>query len=182
MVAEIKITKPVVCLALRKAPPNKAAMLNKPGMERTAGKFGNRPRDFTYDVSKADEIYDCLEKVGSVYSIDRGILLARTACRIARAKPKTIIPIVRFFVLALLGYFKPRSGRWVGDRGMHPRAYFLVVACNIINEKTWQALFSCLMLSPSKLMLKSIHLHWWSLSSLIACASLRPGFKPLIVR
>lgn len=65
MVAEIKITKPVLCLALRKAPPNQAAMLNKPGMKRTAGKFGNRPRDFTYDVSKADEIYDCLEKVGS---------------------------------------------------------------------------------------------------------------------
>lgn len=65
MVAEIKITKPVLCLALRKAPPNPAAMLNKPGMKLTAGKFGNRPRDFTYDVSKADEIYDCLEKVGS---------------------------------------------------------------------------------------------------------------------
>lgn len=65
MVAEIKITKPVLCLALRKAPPNQAAMLNKPGMKLTAGKFGNRPRDFTYDVSKADEIYDCLEKVGS---------------------------------------------------------------------------------------------------------------------
>ena len=31
MVAEIKITKPVVCLALRKVPPNQAAMLNKPG-------------------------------------------------------------------------------------------------------------------------------------------------------
>lgn len=31
------------------------------------------------------------------------------------------------------------------------------------------------MFSPSKSMLKSIHLHWWSLSSLIACASLRPG-------
>ncbi|KAK7300943.1 hypothetical protein RJT34_11796 [Clitoria ternatea] len=28
------------------------------------GKFGNRPRDFTYDVSKADEIHDFLEKVG----------------------------------------------------------------------------------------------------------------------
>lgn len=68
MVAEIKITKPVVCLALRKAPPNQAAMLNKPGMERTAGKFSNRPRDFTYDVSKADEIHDCLEKVGLVGS------------------------------------------------------------------------------------------------------------------
>lgn len=65
MVAEIKITKPVLCLALRKAPPNQAAMLNKPGMKLTAGKFGNRPRDFTYDVSKADEIYDCLDKVGS---------------------------------------------------------------------------------------------------------------------
>lgn len=38
-VAVIKITKPVVCLALRKAPPNQAAMLNKPGMERTAGKL-----------------------------------------------------------------------------------------------------------------------------------------------
>ncbi|KAL5080142.1 hypothetical protein RYX36_008563, partial [Vicia faba] len=63
MVAEIKITKPVVCLALCKAPPNQAAMLNKPGMEQTAGKFGNQPRDFTYDVSRADEIYDCLEKV-----------------------------------------------------------------------------------------------------------------------
>jgi len=68
MVAEIKITKPVLCLALRKAPPNQAAMLNKPGMKRTAGKFGNRPRDFTYYVSKADEIYDCLEKVGLVRS------------------------------------------------------------------------------------------------------------------
>ena len=66
MVAKIKITKPVLCLALRKAPPNQAAMLNTPGMKLTAGKFGNRPRDFTYDVSKADEIYDCLEKkVGS---------------------------------------------------------------------------------------------------------------------
>lgn len=46
------------------------------------------------------------------------------------------IPIVRFVVLALLGYSKPRSGRWVGDRGMHPRAYFIVVACNIINDKS----------------------------------------------
>lgn len=43
MVAEIKITKPVLCLALRKAPPNQAAMLNKPGMKQTAGKFGNSP-------------------------------------------------------------------------------------------------------------------------------------------
>ncbi|KAK3182928.1 hypothetical protein Dsin_030214 [Dipteronia sinensis] len=33
MVAEIKITKPVLCLALRKAPPNQAAMLNKPGAQ-----------------------------------------------------------------------------------------------------------------------------------------------------
>lgn len=75
MVAEIKITKPVLCLALRKAPPNQAAMLNKPGMKRTAGKFGNRPRDFTYDVSKADEIYDCLEKVGLVGSPEHQVQL-----------------------------------------------------------------------------------------------------------
>ncbi|KAL5805844.1 hypothetical protein ACOSQ4_028577 [Xanthoceras sorbifolium] len=41
-------------------------MLNTHGMKLTVGKFGNRPRDFTYDVLKADEIYDCLEnKMGS---------------------------------------------------------------------------------------------------------------------
>ncbi|PON41221.1 hypothetical protein PanWU01x14_291200 [Parasponia andersonii] len=45
MVADIKITKPVLCLALRKAPPNQVAMLNKPGMKLTAGQFCNRPRD-----------------------------------------------------------------------------------------------------------------------------------------
>lgn len=66
MVAEIKITKPVVCLALRKAPPNQAAMLNKPGMERTAGKFGNRPRDFTYDVSKVKQKFYALGVVGEL--------------------------------------------------------------------------------------------------------------------
>ncbi|KAA0049660.1 Retrotransposon gag protein [Cucumis melo var. makuwa] len=75
MVAEIKITKPVLCLARSKAPPNQAAMLNKPGMKRTVGKFGNRPRDFTYDVSKADEIYDCLEKVGLVGSPEHQVQL-----------------------------------------------------------------------------------------------------------
>lgn len=31
-------------LLYAKPHPNQAAMLNKPGMERTAGKFGNRPR------------------------------------------------------------------------------------------------------------------------------------------
>lgn len=72
MVAEIKITKPVVCLALRKAPPQSGCHVKQAWYGADCRKIW---QSATYDVSKADEIYDCLEKVGLVGSPEHQVQL-----------------------------------------------------------------------------------------------------------
>nr|YP_009382125.1 hypothetical protein AEK19_MT1701 [Utricularia reniformis]ART31881.1 hypothetical protein AEK19_MT1701 [Utricularia reniformis] len=62
MVAEIKITKPVLCLALRKAPPNQAAMLSLVLQENLAiGHVTSR----TMSQRSYVNCVDCLDKIGS---------------------------------------------------------------------------------------------------------------------